>query len=550
MHDIDVAPIIGTLAHGNTCCHPRRAEADAGSGEAIVRLVFFWCWLPRDRLHFTVWKKHTRRAVQAHNAPTTAMAVDASGALVATASAMHEVRVWDVPGGFCTHSFSGHTGLILDALFHSRELLLATAGDDGVVMLWDLVTKKKRAALRGHVSAVTAMRWSADERHLLSAGRDKVVVVWDIHTQAKVRTVAVFDSIETMEMLPPGVTVPGYDGALDPHKAMFFVTGGEAGTVKVWDGRTGHCVSTLARGAGGVAAREITALLPMRRARCMLVATADCHIARYACAKSGLALKQTLLGNADQVTALRFAGNADAPHVAASSVVGAASAGGADHETVARPVSLPSRVVLATNSDRIHVLSTANMSCERTLSGHKEAVLALAVAYVPTLACWLAVSGSKDRTVRVWHLERDTCVAVGTGHLSSVNAVALGAKAAPFVVTGGADKLLRVWALDELWAALGSCDNGTTDGAAQAPHKAIKLKVSATVAAHEKELNCVAVAPNNRFVASGGADRVAKLWKLPALAAPLTLRGHKRGVMDVQFAPIDQVQFTMSCSCT
>ena len=103
------------------------------------------------------------------------MAVDASGAIVATASTAHEIRLWDVSGGFCTHSFAGHTGIVLAVLFHSRELLLASAGDDGDVLLWNLVTKKKRAALRGHVSAVTALAWTRDEWHLLSGGRDKVV---------------------------------------------------------------------------------------------------------------------------------------------------------------------------------------------------------------------------------------------------------------------------------------------------------------------------------------------------------------------------------------
>ena len=46
------------------------------------------------------------------------MAVDASGGLLATASADRRVLVWDVDGGFCTHAFKGHTAVVNCVQFH------------------------------------------------------------------------------------------------------------------------------------------------------------------------------------------------------------------------------------------------------------------------------------------------------------------------------------------------------------------------------------------------------------------------------------------------
>ena len=46
--------------------------------------------------------------LQGHRAPVLHMAVDGSGGLLATASADKSAKVWDIEGGFCTHSFTGH----------------------------------------------------------------------------------------------------------------------------------------------------------------------------------------------------------------------------------------------------------------------------------------------------------------------------------------------------------------------------------------------------------------------------------------------------------
>ena len=48
------------------------------------------------------------RAFKGHRAPIADMTVDASGGLLASASADRSARVWDVDGGFCTHHFTGH----------------------------------------------------------------------------------------------------------------------------------------------------------------------------------------------------------------------------------------------------------------------------------------------------------------------------------------------------------------------------------------------------------------------------------------------------------
>ena len=48
------------------------------------------------------------RSWRGHRGPVLAMDVDATGSLLATASADASCRVWDTEGFYCTHAFTGH----------------------------------------------------------------------------------------------------------------------------------------------------------------------------------------------------------------------------------------------------------------------------------------------------------------------------------------------------------------------------------------------------------------------------------------------------------
>lgn len=90
----------------------------------------------------------------------------------------------------------------------------------------------------------------------------------------------------------------------------------------------------------------------------------------------------------------------------------------------------------------------------------------------------------------------------GEGHISAVSAVAFSCKTAAFIVSGGADKLLKVW--DLAAALVGSHAEAGADAVRE-------LKVTAAVAAHDKDINAVAVSPNDAFICTASQDRTAKV---------------------------------------
>lgn len=463
-------------------------------------------------------------AMQAHTAPVADVAFDASGGYIATGSAAREVKIWDADAGYCTHSFVGHAGIVLRVLFHPNFPLLATAGDDGVVVILDLTSKKVVYKLTGHVSAVTAIVWTPDGQHILSAGRDKVAVLWDVQAGTKLRSIAVLESIEALILLPQAMRNVLQSDANSPDSVVF-ASGGEEGAVKFWSAQTGRCVLNASATVRGSALHAVVNLIPLSRSKKILIATADCTLTVASLCGSNLTSGRKLLGNLGEITSATLLEMNSA--CASTDMAEAAK----DAPEDAMP---PGSVAVATSSSSFYMLSSRAFSCTHVFEGHRDGVLCIAACRFQkeSASSWIVASGSKDNTVRVWHIATGRCLAIGSGHLGSVCSVAFFSKQSPCLLSGGADKLVQTWDLGSVWEVLAE---------GNLPITPIALSVTAAVAAHSKEVNCVTVSPSNTLAASGGADRKAQVWRLPALSMPVALSGHKRGVWDVQFAPIDQV---------
>lgn len=102
-----------------------------------------------------------------------------------------------------------------------------------------------------------------------------------------------------------------------------------------------------------------------------------------------------------------------------------------------------------------------------------------------------------------------------------------------FVATAGADRLLKVWSLETL------VEERKQD--MEIDLSPLALKATAAIAAHDKEINTVAVAPNNLYLATGSLDKTVRVWKMPHLSLHVALKGHRRGIWSVHFSPIDKV---------
>jgi WD40 repeat protein len=118
------------------------------------------------------------------------------------------------------------------------------------------------------------------------------------------------------------------------------------------------------------------------------------------------------------------------------------------------------------------------------LRGHQGAVRA--VAFSPDDD--RVVTGSVDRSVRVWSLDGVTSALVLRGHDDSVSAVAFSPDGSQ-VLSGAWDRTARLWNAD-----------GTGD--------ALVLR------GHEDIVTCVAFSLDGRKVVTGSRDKTARVWSI------------------------------------
>ncbi|CAL1526303.1 unnamed protein product [Lymnaea stagnalis] len=436
-----------------------------------------------------------------HNAPVTSLALDSTVTLLASGSADFTIKIWDIVRGYFTHNFKGHSGVIRLVTFHphSERLQLISAAEDYMIRVWDLKTSSCIVTSSCHASLVTSVAFADNGDTMYSAGKDNIVCVWKTDKWKVYKTIPVFESIVS-------VFVPlEFPSLIDEDGTPRFITVSSKGEVRVINVETGKreysnsCRLSDPEVDSKSTDSYITQALYSTDLNGIVLATYDENIVQLS--KDFTSEKQ-LCGHLDEILSLHFLGE-------------------------------DTHVAVATNTDLLKVFNRDSWECQM-LQGHSDIITSLDVKgnYI--------VSGSKDSSIRIWQLSPDTgfvtCVAVGQGHTQAVQCVALARSSAQpaFILSGGIDMTLKVWRFP-----------GDSDVIPMTT-----LRVAATEHAHDKDINCLAVAPNDKVIATGSQDKTAKLWSvgdgLHSITLIAVLRGHKRGIWCVKFSPVDQIVATGS----
>lgn len=152
---------------------------------------------------------------------------------------------------------------------------------------------------------------------------------------------------------------------------------------------------------------------------------------------------------------------------------------------------------------------TANHSVELKVYG--SAVRCCCFSPSGSLLC----SGSADKLIRIWEVEKSECVRVLSGHKHYVLAAAFNPTLETSLVSTSSDGTIRVWKVDEGVSVM-------------------HLKGRKTLAGR-KEITCCAFHPDGETFCTGGEDKVLRIWRVADGECVRELRGHKGIIQGCSF---------------
>lgn len=457
---------------------------------------------------FKLWNYEDKTLVKqwrsVHKGPVAELAITGDGSILASGGSDSSVRLWDMKYNACIKNLTGIKGVcsVLKFLEKGKQSLLFGSGDDAIIKGWDIESGAEKLSLAGHYSTVTDIAFSNSHHHVVSCSRDKVVILWSIKSGEQLNVIPTYESLESLVILADSITLPGAD--VKYQDGIYVATGGDRGVVRVWDVLNPKELyvqsNSLVRKneEGGLALRK---LLYSEVTSSFALVSYDHNI--FVHSVDTFACTNQFVGYSDEILDMVYVGE-DETHLA-----------------------------VATNSPDIKLFTLSSICCS-LLTGHTGFVVTLAVAPQKP---HIFASASKDNSVRVWAISGKAgaaCIASGMFHNASACGLAFSQASVSFLLSGAEDNILKLWKIPKKLEE----------------HDGSSLMMKASCMAHEKDINAIAVSPNDKMVATASLDKTAKLWNVKDLSPLGTLRGHRRGIWSLIFSPVDQVVMTCSADTT
>lgn len=472
-----------------------------------------------------VTNKCTRTWKTIHTAPIHYMCFDSSSVLLATGSSDYTVKVWDIQAQYCTHNLKGAQGIIRSIVFHPNiqtKQQLITGAEDGKIRVYNLNNSQMEACLEGHFSTVTCLEYLHEDK-LISSSRDKVLIIWNLESFTKLKTIPVYESIESVLV----------DSKIENNKSdRFVITMGNDGLLKVWDTKTCKILHTqneseslkIQKRTENELEQVISYATYNKQTSTLFLVTSDQMIVF-------VRINRDLIKKIVDEKELAEKDNENIFSVYKQYI--------GDHGEILDIEYCnqgENLLAVATNSEFLKVYDLNTWDC-KLLRGHTDLVICLAVFVDKKSNLSYLASSSKDNTIRLWRIisESNTfeCILVCRGHTQDVGALAFSHLSLEFLISGSIDTTIKSWKI--------SMDK---------TNSTFKMDAQFSIKAHEKDINSVCVSPNDKLIASGSSDKTAKIWDSVDGTFLGVLRGHKRGIWSVQFSPVDQLVVTSSADGT
>ena len=555
----------GRLA-GNT-----RLKDDAGRPASILEPVAFSAdgtqVVSVNGKTLELWNAATGQRVRAfggHTDDVRSVAVSPDGTRLVSGGDDKTVKLWDVAAGQALRTFEGHSYGVRAVGISRDGAHIVSGGTDGTVKVWEVATGRLVRTFELNASTgwwrtlqrwigvpsavwtihsnITAVAFSPDGTHVLST-YGKSLNLGNVATGAVVRT---FDGhlgrVKSLTFSPDGTRIVSGGGG-----GSQFLEGGDT-SLRLWDTATGRLLHTFEGHSAEIAS---VAFSPDGRrifssGRDGTIRIWDPHthqlLVTMLTTRSGEWLVVTPEGF--------FAASSQAPEAQVTDLLSIVR--GLDvfsirqvHQVLYRPDLVRAKLAgdpdsnvrnaaaeldlaKALNSSRAPQVGITSLKAQDPPRKSSGADVAVQLAHTDSIDAValspdgrLALSGSDDKTAKLWDVTTGRVMRDLIGHTDKVTAGAFSPDGR-FALSGSHDQTLKLWdvATGKLVRSMGGAPRGALD------------KGSGRVTS-------VAFSPDGRFVLSGRTFTLENLtlWEVATGAEVRAFHGHTHGVTSVAFSP-------------
>eukprot|EP00457_Paulinella_chromatophora_P006099 gb/GEZN01006117.1/.p1 GENE.gb/GEZN01006117.1/~~gb/GEZN01006117.1/.p1 ORF type:complete len:449 (+),score=50.39 gb/GEZN01006117.1/:240-1586(+) len=339
-----------------------------------------------------------------------------------------------------------HTSVVTCVRFHPVYAVIVTASEDATIKVWDSESGEYQRTLKGHQDTIQDLAFNPSGSLLASCSADLSIKLWDFEVES-------LDCVKTLQGHDHNVS-----SVVFTPNGSHLLSSSRDKRIKKWDVQTGFCVQTIS-GHDGWVRRVVVSPDGTQIASC-----SNDKTIRTWDLKTGRAIHE--LKEHDHVIETICYSTAQADVIILKHLVDDKTR----REHIARAKSRISNG--GTSTSELDDDEAGNGQTNGVLGGGGEFLL----------------SGSRDRTIKIWDLDTGVCVKTILGHDNWVRAVIFH-PSGQYVVSCADDKTVRVWDLANQGRLVKKLDH-----------------------AHELFVTCLDWNHSFPQLATGGTDKLVKIW--------------------------------------
>ncbi|CAK9252808.1 unnamed protein product [Sphagnum jensenii] len=319
----------------------------------------------------------------------------------------------------------GHRGPVTSIAVHPLYTLMATGSEDTIIKIWDYDSAQCERSLKGHTGPVTGLCYDSSGNFLASCSADMSAKIWDMCS---------FSCIKTLR---------GHDHSISSIRYSInnecLYTCSRDQSIKCWETSSGFCVKTLLGHTDWVKCIAVSL-----DGSLLASGGSDHYVIVWRLA--GGQILQTLRGH---------------EHVVESVCFGKRPADGS---------AIVSRSIFS-NSNSNNTINGSSNNNNVTISQESDYL----------------VSGSRDKSIRLWDVLSGNCLTILSSHDSWVRAV-LVTPSGKYIISSSDDKSIRIFDVKE------------------------QRQLRNVADAHTHFVTCLALSVKNNTLVSGSVDKNVHVW--------------------------------------